>query len=255
MPGGISRSMVRQLGENGLDVKRSLGWLARCHLKPHSEAYICAAQEMAVFTKYHEKNILHASVDDKCRVCRKEVESVYHLLSGCDLLAKKEYLNRHNAVCQYVHYKVLEAFSLPRGRSWFDHKPADVIMQNKVEIIYDQVIATDRPVGANRPDLIVRDIAKKKVMIVDVACPCDLNVVKKELEKVSKYAGLKAELQRMWAVSCEVVPVVIGSLGAVSASCSDYLSLIPGVPDLRLCQKITLMGSERILRNALSRRR
>ena len=103
--------------------------------------------------------------------------------------------------------------------------------------------------------MIVRDIAKKKVMIVDVACPCDLNVEKKELEKVSKYAGLKAELQRMWAVSCEVVPVVIGSLGAVSASCSDYLSLIPGVPDLRLCQKITLMGSERILRNALSRRR
>ena len=122
-------------------------------------------------------------------------------------------------------------------------------MQNKVEIIYDQVIATDRPVGANRPDLIVRDVAKKKVMIVDVSCPCDLNVEKKELEKVSKYAGLKAELQRMWGVSCE----------AVSTSCSDSLrdseSLIPGVPDLRLCQKITLMGSERILRNALSRRR
>ena len=124
-------------------------------------------------------------------------------------------------------------------------------MQN----IYDQVITTDRPVGANRPDLIVRDIAKKKVLIVDVSCPCDLNVEKKELEKVSKYAGLKVELQRMWGVSCEVVPVVIVSLGAVFTSCSDYLSLIPGVPDLRLCQKITLMGSERILRNALSRRR
>ena len=91
----------------------------------------------------------------------------------------------------------LFSFGGPRGRSWFDHKPADVIMQKKVEIIYDQVIATYRPVGANRPDLIVRDIAKKKVMIVDVACPCDLNVEKKELEKVSKYAGLKAELQRM----------------------------------------------------------
>ena len=176
-------------------------------------------------------------------------------MSGCDYLAKKEYLDRHNAVCRYIHYKVLEAFSLPRGTSWFDHKPADVIIRNNVEIIYDQMIATDRPVGANRPDLIVRDLVKKKVQILDVSCPCDVNVEKKEVEKVSKYAGLKVELQRMWGVSCEVIPVVIGSLGAVSTSCFDFLSLIPGVPDLRLCQKITLMGSERILRSALSRRR
>ena len=103
--------------------------------------------------------------------------------------------------------------------------------------------------------MIKKHLAKKKVQILDVSCPCDVNVEKKEVEKVSKYAGLKVELQRMWGVGCEVIPVVIGSLGAVSTSCSDFLSLIPGVPDLRLCQKITLMGSERILRSALSRRR
>ena len=247
---------LRLLQDNSrLDVKTSLRWLSRCHLNPRTESYVCAAQEMAIFTKFHEKNILHMDVDDRCRICRKEQESIFHVLAGCDALAKKEYFTRHNAVCKYVHYKVLEAFSVSRGDNWYSHAPKDVIMLSHLEVIYDQVIATDRPVGANRPDIVVRDKGRKKVWIIDISCPCDTNVGKKEDEKIAKYAGLKAELQRMWGADCDVVPVVIGSLGAVSVECVGYLGRIPGAPDVHMCQKITLMESEKILRNALKRRR
>ena len=248
-------AFLRLLLESNVDVKRSLGWLSKCHLTPRSEAYICAAQEMALFTKYHEKHILHTHSDDKCRVCKKEPETIFHILAGCDILAKIDYLSRHNAVCKYVHFKVLEGYSIPRGDNWFVHEPREVVMERNVEIIYDQVLSTDRPVGANRPDIVVRDMSKKKVWVIDVSCPCDTNVEKKEGEKVGKYAGLVAELQRMWGVDCVVVPVVIGGLGAVSRRCADFLGSIPGSPDVSMCQKITLMGSERILRNVLARGR
>lgn len=246
---------LRLLHESNVDVKQSLGWLRRCFLSPHSEGYICAAQEMAIITKYHEKNILHNREDDRCRVCRSEPETIFHVLAGCNVLAKNEYLKRHNAVCKYIHFKILEAFSIPRGENWYAHSPRDVVMGNGVEVVYDQVIATDRPLGANRPDIIVRDLKKKEVLILDVACPCDTNVEKKENEKLSKYAGLKTELQRMWGAKCTVIPIVIGGLGAVSPHCMEYLRAVPGEPDICMCQKITLLGSERILRNVLARRR
>ena len=56
-------------------------------------------------------------------------------------------------------------------------------MTKNVEIVYDQVITTDRPVGANRPDILIRDKANKQTFIVDISCPCDVNVVNKEAEK------------------------------------------------------------------------
>ena len=77
---------------------------------------------------------------------------------------------------------------------------------------------------------------------------------KKESEKFAKYAGLKLELQRMRGAKCTVIPIVIGGLGAVTPHCVEYLRVIPGEPDIHMCQKITLLGSERILRNVLGRR-
>ena len=33
---------------------------------------------------------------DMCRLCGKSVEGVIHLVSGCQVLAGNEYLDRHN---------------------------------------------------------------------------------------------------------------------------------------------------------------
>ena len=78
-------------------------------------------------------------------------------------------------------------------------------------------------------------------------------MVKKEKEKITKYQSLRAELQKMWKVDCIVIPVVVG-LGAVSRQAADYMSQIPGNPDLLMCQKITLLGSKKILHDVLGRK-
>ena len=142
----------------GIDVKSSVAWLSVCHLAPHSESYVLAAQEMALFTKYHEKNILKSREDDWCRVCKVQPETISHILFGCDTLAKREYFNRHNNVCKYIHHTILKFFEIPCAENWFVHTPKEVIIQSNVEIIYDQVICSSRPIGANRPDLIVKDL-------------------------------------------------------------------------------------------------
>ena len=108
--------------------------------------------------------------------------------------------------------------------------------------------------GHRRPAIIIKDKTHKKALIIDVACPVDTNVGKKEWEKVGKYGGLRAELERMWGVNAETIPVVVGGLGAVTKNLGDYLTKIPGCPDQYMCQKICLLGSKQILWNVLKQR-
>ena len=127
-------------------------------------------------------------------------------------------------------------------------------MDRRVEILWDMTLTTDRDVGANRPDIVIRDKLEKKTYIIDVSCPSDVNVSKKENEKLSKYSGLRVELGKLWNCECEVVPIVIGGLGTVSEKFVDYLRMIPAELSLELCLKITVLGSERIMRSFHSRK-
>ncbi len=238
----------------GVDIKASMSWLSSCHLAPYSESYILAAQDLALTTRYHEKHIMRVRDDDCCRVCKAQPETISHILFSCDILAKREYFTRHNNVCRYVHHTILKFYGIPCANNWYVHEPKEVILQKDIEIIYDQVVCTSRPVGANRPDMIVKDLNSKTALIIDISCPNDINVVAKEAEKIAKYQPLCGELKKMWGVECDVVPVVIGGLGAVTKSVNDHLAKLPGSPKSGLCQKVAMLGSERSLRNVLGRK-
>ena len=211
-------------------------------------------QELAIFTRWHEKHILKTANSDICRLCGNEAETTFHILAGCDTLAKKEYLERHNNVAKYIHHSICKSYNFQTERKWHLHKPKEVIMDRRVEILWDMTLTTDRDVGANRPDIVIKDKLEKKTYIIDVSCPSDVNVSKKENEKLSKYSGLRVELGKLWNCECEVVPIIIGGLGTVSGKFVDYLRMIPAELSLELCLKITVLGSERIMRSFLSRK-
>ena len=65
-------------------------------------------------------------------------------------------------------------------------------------------------------------------MLIDVAISGDSNVIKKEIEKILKYKDLTIEIQRLWNVKTNVIPVIIGATGTVSRSFRKYVSNIPG---------------------------
>ena len=100
----------------------------------------------------------------------------------------------------------------------------------------------------------MRDKKRKKCYIIDVSCPNDINVSQKEQEKITKYSGLRLELGRMWDCECIVVPIVVGGLGVVSENFEKYRCMVPADISTMMCTKITLLGSEKILRNFLARR-
>ena len=150
---------------------------------------------------------------------------------------------------------ICSAYNLPCGRNLNCHEPKEVISCNTVNIFFDQVLSTDLDAGANRPDLIIKDKVVKKTYILDVFCPCDLNIHKAEATKVAEYVEWKGQLQQVWGFDCIIIPIIVGGLRAVTHNLKDYLAMIPGRPNVTLCQKITLLGSKKILSDILSRRR
>ena len=66
--------------------------------------------------------------------------------------------------------------------------------------------------------IIIRDNKEGTRMLIDVAIAGDVNVIKKEAEKILKYKDLTIEIRRMWNVKARVIPVITGGTGTISKS-------------------------------------
>ena len=74
----------------------------------------------------------------------------------------------------------------------------------KVTILWNQQVKTDRTIPNNKPDIINRDHEKGTCMLIDVAISEDINVIKKEAEKILKYKDLTIGIQSMWNVKTKM---------------------------------------------------
>ena len=90
------------------------------------EAYLFAAQEQALRTRFFRKTIEHEDVDHLCRVCGKQVESVSHLASGCGGLAQKEYKRRHDRMRLRVYWELCRKYDVKCADKSFEEVPEEV---------------------------------------------------------------------------------------------------------------------------------
>ena len=60
--------------------------------------------------------------------------------------------------------------------------------------------------------MVVVDQKDKRCKITDFAIPGDSRIEEKEKEKIQKYQNLGRELQKIWNVNVEILPLVVGSL-------------------------------------------
>jgi hypothetical protein len=88
-------------------------------------------------------------------------------------------------------------------------------------------------------------------MLIDAAVPGDRNVIKKEAEKILEYKDRTIEIQRMWHVKTNVIPVIIGATGTISKSFRKYLSNVPGIHEVKELQTTAILGTAHILRKVL----
>ena len=87
--------------------------------------------------------------------------------------------------------------------------------KNDITILHDMLNHTDRETSANRPYIVIKNNRDKKCTLIDVAIPYDENTSTKVSEKLSKFKDLEIEITRMWQMEAEIIPVVVGALGAI----------------------------------------
>jgi hypothetical protein len=206
----------RSLDEKLVDKEQSYRRLNFGDIKGETESTIVSAQGQAISTNYFKKKILKEEIESRCRLCKEYEETVDHLTSGCSILAKNEYVIRHDKVCTHLHYSICKTLGTETTENWYSHIPKPVSQHEDITVLWNQGIQTDREVLVNRPDIIIKNKKDKVCLLIDVAISSDRNVIQKESEKKLKYKNLSIQIQRMWNMKCFVIPVIIGTTGIVT---------------------------------------
>jgi len=98
--------LPRSLDEKVVGTEQSYRWVKSGDIKGETGMTIVAAQDQAISKNYFKNKILKKEIESKCRLCKQHEETIDHLTSGCPILAKNEYLMRHDKVCTHLHYSI-----------------------------------------------------------------------------------------------------------------------------------------------------
>ena len=82
------------------------------------------------------------------------------------ILAKNEYLMRHDKVCTHLHYSICKALGIETTEKWHTHIPKPVCEEGVVTVLWNQAVHTDREVTANRLVIIIKN-KKREIMHTD----------------------------------------------------------------------------------------
>jgi hypothetical protein len=148
-----------------------------------------ATLHQAISTNHSKNKVLKEETDSKLQLCKEHEETIDHLTS---ILAKNEYLMRHDTVCAHLHYSTCTALGIETTDKWHarvcvhTHMPGPVYEQEDVNVLWNQAVHTDREVMGNRSDMIFKNKQDKTCILIGVAIPADRNTMQKEAEKKLK---------------------------------------------------------------------
>ena len=134
---------TRNLDEKLADIEQSYHrWHKSGDIKGETESKIVAAQDQAISTNYFKNKILKQETESKCRLCKQHEETTDHLTSQCPILAKNEYVMRHDKVCTNLHYSICKALSIETTDKWYTHMPKPVCEEGDVTVLWNQAVHT-----------------------------------------------------------------------------------------------------------------
>ena len=182
-------------------------------LKRETESLTVAVQNQGIRTNLVKARIDKSQGDSLCRVCRKVDESIDHIVSGCSKLAQKEYKRRHDNLGKIVHWKLARKCNFEAGDKWYVHEAGSVLENEDYKILWDFSIQSDHVIEARRPDLVLVDKKERICKIIDFAVLGDSRIEERDLQKI-------------WNVKVKIIPLVVGSLGAIPQEFGNRLKQI-----------------------------
>ena len=217
-------------------------------------------QEQMVETRSWKKNRGLEVETDLCRVCGKYRETIHHLLAGCECLAGKHYLKRHNNALLGLAVAWAKQEGLLEGDTvWYNMRwgKGEVLENSGKKLCWDFEYSLRKTTTARRPDMTLEDKEKKMIWIVDMACPMEKNIEEKRKEKLEKYQQLAFEIrERRPGFRVEIVPVIIGCLGGGMTDLEKQVGkLIDEEKVEEICrtmQTTVLLESETLMRKIIS---
>ena len=139
MNGQYLGNMDRQL----ISEEDTFLWLTKGDLKAETENEMLAAQDQALNTKYCATKILKTETDSKCRLCQKFDETIDHIIPACPILAKEQYVKRHDKVSAQIHFNICKETGVQMDKKhWYEHVPKSVETDqgSKVTILWNQQV-------------------------------------------------------------------------------------------------------------------
>jgi hypothetical protein len=87
-----------------------------------------AAQDQALQTKHYATRILQTETNSKGRLCHQFEVTVDHSMSACPILAKEQYIKRHDTVCAQLHFNTSKELGVKLNSEyvWYEHVPKSV---------------------------------------------------------------------------------------------------------------------------------
>ena len=99
--------------------------------------------------------------------------------------------------------------------------------------------------------MVLVDKKERSCKIIDFAVPGDSRIEEEEKYKIEKYKDFGRELQKIWNVKVKIMPLVVGSLGAIAKQFGNRLKQIGITAGTAQVQKTVLLGTVRILGKVL----
>ena len=109
---GYNTKIVKE--DSKVNQSLSVKWIYNSTLTSHMEAYMFAIEEQEIVTKATKKRreldiTNRRTMDNKCRICRKQEETLTHILGSCESISESLYLKyRHNQVGKIVYQEFVE---------------------------------------------------------------------------------------------------------------------------------------------------
>ena len=224
-PKSLSRKYTKRKQKNILQQQNIL------QITTQFEGYLEAIQDQEMPVKFLVRKRQTDSgqsptTNNKCRLCKINIEKVNHIISRCPKISTRYYLPLgHDALAKYILIlKAIITKNHPNERYRGLNEYEFVKKVGDKEYCWNISIKTATKIPHNKPDLVIWDKANKLCSIVEFSCPAYINITQTVNDKIDVYGLSIRNLQIMYPkYKINIILIIVGAVGYNPKCLTSYL--------------------------------